>query len=131
MTVGRAGIDGVHYLVGRTVDHRNHSAVLTRDVDQAVGREPQRMRRDIGPEVDVTDMGALLEIDDTQKMTWIGIAAVDTVAEDRHISEVGIRYHEQFVHRAGKIFQHDLRLIGNWIEKQNFCAHLVDRDHSA
>jgi hypothetical protein len=27
---------------------------------------------------------------------------VDTVAEDRHISEVGIRHHEQFVHSAGK-----------------------------
>jgi hypothetical protein len=31
------------------------------------------MRRDIGPEVDITNMGALLEIDDAKKMTWIGI----------------------------------------------------------
>ena len=69
-------------------------------------------------------MGALLEIDDAKKMTWIGIASVDTVAEDRHISEVGFRHHEQFVHRAGKIFQHDLCLIGNWIEKQTFVPIL-------
>jgi hypothetical protein len=45
---------------------------------------------------------ALLKIDDAKEMTRIGIAAVDTVAEDRHISEVGIRHHEQFVHSAGK-----------------------------
>jgi len=89
------------------------------------------MWRDIGPEVDITNIGALLEIDDAKKMTWIGIAAVNTVAEDRHISETGIRHHEQFVHSAEKVFQHDLCLIGHWIEKQNFCAHLVDRDHSA
>jgi hypothetical protein len=90
MAVGRPRIDGVHYLIGRMVDHRDRSAILARDVDQAVRREPQRMRRDIGPEVDITNMGALLEIDDAKKMTWIGIAAVNTVAEDRYISEVGI-----------------------------------------
>src|SRR5262245_46856603 len=83
------------------------------------------MRRDMGPDVDITNMGALLEIDDAKKMTWIGIAAVDTVAEDRHISEVGIRHHEQFVNRAGKIFQRDLCLIGNWIEKQNFFLPIL------
>jgi len=41
------------------------------------------MRRDIGREVDIADMGALFEIDDAEKMSRIGIATVDAVAEDR------------------------------------------------
>jgi len=89
------------------------------------------MRRDIGREVDIPDMGALFEIDDAEKMSRIGIAAVDTVAEDRHIGEAGLRHDEELVHRAGKAVQHDLGLETDGIEKQNFCADLVDRDHSA
>jgi hypothetical protein len=89
------------------------------------------MRRDIGPEVDITNMGALFEVDDGKEMARIGIAAVNTVAKNRHISEAGVRHHKQFMHCAGKIFQQGLRLIGNSIEKQYFCADLVDHDHSA
>ena len=89
------------------------------------------MRRDMGREVDIADMGALFEIDDAEKMSRIGIATVNTVAEDRHIGEASIRHDEELVHRAGKTVQHHLGLETDGIEKQNFCADLVDRDHSA
>ncbi len=89
------------------------------------------MRRDIGRKVDIADMGALFEIDDAEQMSRIGIATVDTVAEDRHIGEPGMRHDEELVHRAGKTVQHHLGLETDGIEKQNFCADLVDRDHSA
>src|SRR5215510_1909057 len=71
------------------------------------------------------------KVDDAKHVAGIGVAAVYSVAEDWHIGEAGIRHYEQLMHRAGKTFEHDFRLIGNGIEKQHFRAHLVDRDHSA
>src|SRR5262249_13893483 len=76
-------------------------------------------------------MGAHGEVDDAKHVPGIGVAAVYSVAEDWHIGEAGVRHYEQLMHRAGKAFEHDFRLIGNGIEKQHFRAHLVDRDHPA
>jgi hypothetical protein len=74
---------------------------------------------------------ALGEVDDAQEVAGIGIAAVDAVAEDRHIGKAGLRHHQQFVHRARKTLEHDLRLIAHGIEEQDLRPHLVDRDQSA
>jgi hypothetical protein len=131
MAVRGSGIDRVDHLMRRPVDHCDDGAVLAGDVDHAIWCESERMRRDIGREVDIADMGALFEIDDAEKMSRIGIAAVDTVAEDRHIGEASIRHDEELMHRAGKTIQHHLGRETDGIEKQNFCAHLVDREHSA
>ena len=57
--VGRAGVDRLDHLVRLAVDHRDHRAVLAGDVDQPVGAELERMRRDIGAQVDVADMRPL------------------------------------------------------------------------
>ena len=88
------------------------------------------MWRDTGPQIDVADMRAFLEVDDAEEMTRIGIAAVDSVAEDRHVGEAGFRDHEQFVNGARKIIEYDLGLVGRGVEEQDFRPHLVDRDHS-
>ena len=113
------------------VDHRDDGAVLAGDVDQAVRSESQRMRRDVGTQIDVADMGALFQVDDAQEVARIGIAAMDAVAEDRHIGKAGLRHHEQLVYRAGKAVQHDLSFESHGIEKQDLCADLVDGDDSA
>jgi hypothetical protein len=76
-------------------------------------------------------MRALGEVDDAEQMAGIGIAAVDAVAEDRHIGEARLRHHQQFVHGAGKILEHDLGLVARRIEEQDLRPHLVDRDQSA
>ena len=129
MAVGRAGIDRLDHFVGLAVDHRDHRAVLAGDVDQAVGPELERMRGDIGPQIDGGDMRALVQIENAEMMLRVGIAAVNAVAEDRHIGEAGFRHDEQFVHGSRKAVEHDLGRIGRGIEKQDFCPHLVDRDH--
>ena len=75
------------------------------------------MWRDTGPQIDVADMSAFLEVDDAEEMTGIGIAAVDSVAEDRHVGLAGLRNHEQFVHGARKITRVlILRLIGRRVK---------------
>jgi hypothetical protein len=117
--------------VGGAVDHRHHGAVLAGDIDETVRAELERMRRDVGPQIDVADVGAFVQIDDAEQMTGIGIAAVDAVTEDRHVGEAGFRQHEQLVHRALKTLEHDLGLVAHRIEKQDLCPHLVDRDQSA
>jgi hypothetical protein len=129
-TVGRAGVDGFDHLVGLAVDHRHHRAVLAGDVDQPVGPELERVRGDIGPQIDGGDMGALMQIEHAEQMLRVGITAMDAVAEDRHISHAGLRHHEQLVHRARKAVDHHLGLIGRGIEEQHLAAHLVDCDHS-
>src|SRR5580704_13748982 len=63
-------------------------------------------------------------------MLRIGIAAMDAVAEDRHISHAGLRHHQQLVHRARKAVDHHLGRVGGGIEEQHLAAHLVDCDHS-
>ena len=52
VAVSRAGIDGVHHLVGRPIDHRHDRPVLAGDVDESVGPELERVRRDIGAQID-------------------------------------------------------------------------------
>ena len=69
-------------------------------------------------------------IEHAQQMLRIGIAAVDAVAEDRHVGASGFRHDEQFVHGLRKAVDHDLRRVGRGIEKQDLGAHLVDRDHA-
>ena len=64
------------------------------------------MRRDVRPQIDVADMSALVQIDDRQQMARIGIAAVNAVAENRHIGQPGFRHDEQFVHGARKTVEH-------------------------
>src|SRR5262249_2607352 len=76
-------------------------------------------------------MGAHAEVDDAKYVAGVGVAAVYSVAEDWHIGEASVRHYEQLMHRAGKTFEHDFRLIGNGIEEQHFRAHLVDRNHPA
>jgi hypothetical protein len=116
--------------VGLAVDHRHHRRVLAGDVDEAVRPELERVRRDIGPQVDGGDMRALVQIEDAQIVLRIGITAVDAVAEDRHVSHAGFGDDEQLVHGFRKAVEHDLGLVGLGIEEQNFCSHLVDRDQS-
>jgi hypothetical protein len=77
VAVGRAGIDGVHHLVGRRIDHRHDRAVLAGDVDEPVGPELERVRRDIGAQIDGGRMGALVEIEHAEQMLRVGIAAVN------------------------------------------------------
>jgi hypothetical protein len=36
------------------------------------------------PQIDIADMGALNQIDNAEKMSRIGIAVIDPIAEDRH-----------------------------------------------
>src|SRR5437762_2867448 len=56
MAVGRPGIDGTDHLVRGGVDDRDDGAILAGDVDHAVGRESERMRRNVRCEVDIADM---------------------------------------------------------------------------
>ena len=130
MAVGRPGIDGTDHLVRGGVDDRDDGAILAGDVDHAVGRESERMRRNVRCEVDIADMGASLQVDYAKKMTRIGIAAMDSVAEDRHIGEPRLRQDQKLVHRAGKAVEYNLGCKTDGVKKQNFCADLVDRDHS-
>ena len=98
MAVGRAGIDRLDHFIGLAVDHRHHRRVLAGDVDEAVGPELERVRRDIGTQIDGGDMGALVQIEHAQMMLRIGIAAVNAVAEDRHIGHAeaaGFRHDQQ------------------------------------
>ena len=101
------------------IDHRHDRAVLAGDVDEAVGPELERMRRDIGQQIDGGDVGALVQIEHAEQMLRIGIAAVDAVAEDRHIGHAGLRHDEQFMHGLGKAVDHDLGLVGGGIEEQH------------
>ena len=75
-----------------------------------------------------------MQIEDAQMMLRVGIAAVDAVAENRHIGHgglaAGLRHDQQFMHGAEKSVDHDFGLIGDRIEEQNFRSHLVDRDHA-
>ena len=82
------------------VDHRDDGAVLARNVDQAVGPELERVRRDIGTQVDGGDMRALVQVEHARAMLRIGIAAVNAVAEDRHIGHAGFRHDQQLVDGA-------------------------------
>ena len=88
------------------------------------------MRRDIGAQIDRSDMGALVQIEDAEVMLRIGIAAVNAVAEDRHISEAGFRHHEQLVYGAREVIDHDFRRKVLRIEEQDFGANLVDGNHA-
>src|SRR5271163_4352503 len=63
-------------------------------------------------------------------MLRMRIAAMNAIAEDRHIGEAGFRHDEQFVHRFRKAVDRHLGGIGLRIEKQNLGSHLVDRDHA-
>ncbi len=131
MAVGRAGLDGIDHGVRRAVDHRHHGAVLAGDVDQAVRPKLERMRRDVGPQVDVADMRALVQIDDAEQMARVRVTAVDAVAEDRHVGKAGLRHHQQFVDGTRKAVEHGLGLVGLRVQEQDLRAHLVDRDQSA
>src|SRR5262249_7456335 len=68
---------------------------------------------------------------DAKEMPGVRIAAVDAVAEDRHVRARGVRDHQQLVHSGGKSFQYNLGLKGPRVEEQNFTAHLLDRDQTA
>src|SRR5262245_12806116 len=131
VAVRRAGVDGVDDLMRLGINDRDDRAILANDIDQTVKPELQRVQDNIRPEIDITDMGAHGEVDDAKHVAGIGVATVYSVAEDGHIGEAGVRHYEQLMHRAGKTFEHDFRLVGNGIEKQHFCADLVDRDHPA
>ena len=86
------------------------------------------MGRDQGPQIDVAGTRAALEIEDEQQMARVGIAAVDAVAEDRHVGDAGFRQHQQLVHGARKAVEHDLGLVADRIEEQDLRPHLVDPD---
>ncbi len=131
MAVCRSRIDHVHHRMGSAIDHRHDGAVLAGDVDQSVGTKSQRVRGDVGPQVDVPHVLAVDQIEDAEEMPRIRIAAVNTVAEDRHVGETGFRDHQQLVHVARKPVEHNLGRVGRWIEKQDLAAHLVDRDQPA
>jgi len=45
------------------------------------------MRRDIGPEVDITNMGALLEIDDAKKM-FVPILSTAIIPRELFVSAI-------------------------------------------
>ncbi len=64
-------------------------------------------------------------------MARIRIAAVDAVAEDRHIGAAGLGDDQQFVHGLLEAFEHGLGLVAARIEEQDLGADLVDRDHAA
>ena len=112
------------------VDHANHGAVLAGDVDQAIGPQLQRMRCNVRPQINVADMRAPLQVEDAHEMVRIGIAAVNAIAEDRHVGKPGLRHHQQFVHGARKAVEHDFGLVGDRIEEENLSPHLVDGDHA-
>ena len=131
VAVGRTGIDCLDHLVGVAVDHRDRGAVLAGDVDQAVRSELERVRRDQRPQVDGVDQRPLVEIEHAQMVLRVRIAAVDAVAEDRHVGAAGFRHHQELMHGAGKSVEHDLGLVGRGIEEQHLAAHLVDRDQPA
>jgi hypothetical protein len=130
MAVGRSGIDRLDDFIGLAIDHRDDRAVLAGNIDQPVGPELERVRGNIGTQVDRADMRAFVQIENAQGMLRIGIAAVNAVAEDRHVGEAGLWNNKQFVHRARKAVDHHLGLIGRGIEEQDFPAHLVDCNHS-
>ena len=128
MAVGRAGLDRLDDLVDLRIDHHDCGAVFAGDVDQPVGAELERVRRDVRTQIDSRDMGAFAQVEHAEQMLRIGIAAVDAVAEDRHIGHAGLRNDEQFVDRLGEAVDHDFGRVGDGIEKQHLAAHLVDRD---
>ena len=67
-------------------------------------------------------------------MLRVGIAAVNAVAEDRHISHggqaVALGHDQELVHGALEVIEHDFGIIGLGIEEQDLRAHLVDRDQA-
>jgi len=130
MAVGRAGIDCAHDLVGLAINYRHHRRVLASDVNKPVRPELERMRRDIGAQIDRGDMGALVQIEDAEVMLRIRIAAVNAVAEDGHIGEAGFRHHEQLMHGAREAIDHDFRRKVLRIEEQDFGADLIDGNHA-
>ena len=123
--------DRLHHLVGLGIDYGDDRAVLARDVDEAVRADLERMRRDVGTKVDGGGMRALVQVEHANEMLRVGIAAMNPIAEDRHIGEAGFRHHQQLVHGARKSVDHQFGLVRGGIEKQHFAAHLVDRDHTA
>ena len=92
--------DRVHDRVCLAVDHRNHRAVFAGDVDKSVGAELQRMRRDVRAQVDDRRVRAIVEIDDAEQVAGIWIAAVDAVAENRHVGAARSRAPQQLVDGA-------------------------------
>ena len=62
----------------------------------------------------VATWARLCEIEHAQLVLRIGIAAVDAVAEDRHIGAAGFRHHQKFMHGAGKTVDHDLGRVSRW-----------------
>src|SRR5947209_1486687 len=64
-------------------------------------------------------------------MAGIGIAAVDAVAEDRHIGAALLRQHQQLVNGALEAVEHGLCHITDGIDEEDLRPHLVDRDQAA
>jgi len=75
------------------------------------------MRGDVGPQIDGGEQGALFEVEHTKPMLRIGIAAVDAVAEDRHVRHPGLRHDQQLVHGAREAVDHHLGLVSRRVEK--------------
>ncbi len=90
------------------------------------------MRRDIRMKIDGRNMRALMQIEHAELVLRIGIAAVNAVAEDRHIGQrrraVGFRHDQQFMHGTLEAVDNDFGCVGLRVEEQNFRAHLVDGD---
>src|SRR5579884_3132522 len=61
-------------------------------------------------------------------MLRIRIAAVDAVAEDRHVSEPGLGHNKQLMHRFWKAVDHHFGFVGDRVQKQHLATHLVDGD---
>src|SRR4029077_18593571 len=65
------------------------------------------------------------------RVAGVGIAAVNAVAEDRHIGAALLGQHQQFVHGALEAIEHGLNRVADGIEEEDLGPHLVDRDQAA
>src|SRR5512143_1024430 len=74
-------------------------------------------------------MGALLKIDDAERMARIWISTMDTVTIDRHIGEAGLRHDEQLVNGPLEAVENLHGLVSRRINEQDLGAHFVDADH--
>ncbi len=88
------------------------------------------MGGDVGAQIYILDQYALVEIDDAQRVTGMGIAAVNAIPVNRHIGAPCFRDDEQLVDGALESIKHFLCFKCCRIDKEDLGPHLVDSDHA-
>src|SRR4029450_2794764 len=88
------------------------------------------MRCLIRRDVDGTRLLARLQIDDRDLVSWVGVAAVDTVAVDRHIRGFVIGRNRDVVRRDARLDARKLRARCG-IEEADVASDLIDENQTS